>query len=90
MYKMHIIRGAVREDPDGGGRGVAGGRESLGGEFLQAKASVFTARERNKALSLLLIVDLDRSTIDQRIDHYNQSRGRPFDNRSRSIMIIQP
>ena len=59
MYKMHVIRGTVREDLDGGGRGVAGGRESLGGEFLQEKASVFTTRERNKALSLLLIVDLD-------------------------------
>ena len=49
---------AVREDPDGGGRGAAGGRlapESLGGEFLRAKASYLC--------SLLLIVDLDRSTI---------------------------
>ena len=32
------VGAAVRKDPDGGGRGAAGGRESLGREFLQAKA----------------------------------------------------
>ena len=49
------VGAAVREDPDGGdgsGRGAAGGRESSGEEFLRAKATVFTTRERNKALSL--------------------------------------
>ena len=50
--------------------------ESLGRESL--------GREINKALSLLLIVELDRSTIDRRTDHFDRSMSRSFDDRSRS------
>ena len=50
---------AVREDPYGGGRGAAGGR-------LAERAWEENSSEQRQvafALSLLLIVNIDRSTI---------------------------
>ena len=75
------VGAAVREDPDGGGRGAAGGR-------LAERAWEENSSEQRQvafalSLSLLLIVDLDRSTIDRRTDPFDRSR-----HRSRSIMIV--
>ena len=66
---------------DGGGRGAAGGRESLGGELGPRELG---PREKQGSLSLTdcrpRSID-DQSTIDRRTDHFDRSRRRSFDDR---------
>ena len=56
-------------------------RERETGE-REEKFSTRLSSRRKFRLSLLLIVDLDRSTIDRRTDHLDRSRRRPFSDRS--------
>ena len=85
-----VVGAAIREDLDGGGKGVACSR------LAERAWEENSSKQRPVAFALSLsLTDRrprsidDLSTIDRRTDPFDLSRSQSFDDQSRSMMIVQ-